>query len=75
MFDCIAGVEGYIKITFDSISTDKGFSYGSGAITDGVYKLPICIAQYSPNSQFVEGAHVSVKGNAKINKTRKSFLK
>lgn len=59
-------------MTFDSIVTDKGFTYGGGAITDGTYKLSVCISQYTPNRDFIEGAHVRVRGVIKINKSSMS---
>lgn len=59
-------------MTFDSV-TAKGYTYGSGAITDGIHKLAVCISQFIKNPAFIDGAHVLVNGEVKVNKTRKSF--
>lgn len=53
--------------------TAKGYTYGSGAITDGVYKLVVCISQFTPNHKFIDGAHVSINGEVKLNKTSSHF--
>lgn len=57
-FNKISGVEGFIQMDFANV-TAKGYSYGSGAITDGKYEL-VCIPQFTVNSALIDGTHVSI---------------
>lgn len=56
-------IQAYVKIPFETIFKGTS-SYGSGAITDGMYLLPVNINSVEP---FSMGHHLETDGKLRIN--------
>lgn len=62
-------------MSFDHIVANSSYTYGCGCITDGKLKLIVHIAQFTPDSRFVEGIHIKLKGELKLSYLGKFYLK
>ncbi|XP_051154927.1 uncharacterized protein LOC127277671 [Leptopilina boulardi] len=62
----LISIEGYVRTPIEQIISNNA-TYGSGAITDFHYRIPVNVTQYDSNSTVPLGAHVRVKGRLRVN--------